>query len=70
MYCDIGQHLAVDLHLGTVHSIDQAAVGQTVQTRCRIDPRNPERSELALALATVPIRVLACLDDSLLGCLE
>jgi hypothetical protein len=67
---DVGQHFAVDLHLGAIHSIDQAAVRKPVQTRSSINPGDPERPELALALPTIPIRVLARLDDSLLRGLE
>ena len=67
MHRDIRENLAVNLDLGLVQAIDQAAVGQTVQAGRRVDTRDPELPELPLALAPIAIRVLAGLDNRLLG---
>src|SRR6516165_8163098 len=63
---DVGEHLAVDLDASLVQSVDDAAVGEAVDTRRRIDARDPERTELALVLPPVAIGVLPRLDDGLL----
>src|SRR5215831_11316727 len=63
---DVGEHLAVDLHAGLVQSVDDAAVGKAVDTRRRVDARDPERAELALVLPPVAVGVLPRLDDGLL----
>src|SRR5215472_8792906 len=63
---NVGEHLAVDLHAGLVQSVDDAAVGKAVDTRRRIDARDPERAELALVLPPVAVGVLPRLDDGLL----
>src|SRR6516164_424103 len=63
---DIGEHLAVDLDAGFVQSVDDATVGESVDTRRRVDARDPERAELALVLPPVAVGVLPCLDDGLL----
>src|SRR5262249_35114151 len=67
VHSQVGQHLAIDLNLSLQQAIDQPAVGQSVQTRCGVDTRDPERAELALLLAAIPVCVLTSLDDCLLG---
>src|SRR5690606_29194073 len=63
---DVRQHLAVDVDLRLVQPVDEAAVGQPVQARRGVDARDPERAEIALALAPVAVGVLPRLDDGLL----
>src|SRR5690606_31193629 len=63
---DVGKNLAIDLDLGAPETVHEPAVGQPVCARGRVDPRDPQRAELALALTAVAIRVLAGLDDRLL----
>src|SRR5690606_23209999 len=63
----IGQHLAVDLHVSLVQTVDEAAVGQAVEARGSVDARDPERAELALALPAVTICILSRLGHPLLG---
>src|SRR5262249_19150246 len=65
---EIGEHLAIDFEAGLHQAVDQSAVGQAIDARGRVDARNPERAELALLRAPVAIRILAGLDDGLLGC--
>src|SRR5262249_23754046 len=67
MYGQIREHLAIDLDVGFEQSIDQAAVGQAVQACSSVDTGNPQRAEFALLLAAIAVRVLAGLDDCLLG---
>src|SRR5437879_2192425 len=63
---EIREHLAVDLHSGLVEAVDDAAVGQAIQTRGCVDTRDPERAKLTLLLPPVAIGVLARLDHGLL----
>src|SRR5215472_2660926 len=63
---DVGEHLAVDLDAGLVQSVDDAAVGKAVDTRRRVDARDPQRAELTLVLPPVAVGVLPRLDDGLL----
>src|SRR6516164_8256186 len=63
---DVSEHLAVDLHASLVQAVDDAAIGEAVDTRRRVDARDPERAELALVLPPVAIGVLPGLDDGLL----
>src|SRR6185437_2802552 len=63
---DVRQNLAVDLHTRLAQTVDDPSVGQAVETRCRVDARNPERAELALLLAPVAVGILPRLDDGLL----
>jgi len=70
VYCNVRQHFAINLDLGFVQAVYQAAVGQTVQTSRRVDTRDPQRTKLALALATITVGVLTGFDDRLLGGLE
>ena len=67
MNSKVSQHLAIDLDLGPVEAIHETTVRQAKFTCGRIDAHDPQAAELALPLATVAIRVLACLDNSLLG---
>ena len=70
MHGDVGQNLAIDFDLGLVQAVDQAAVGQFVQTGCSIDTRNPQCTKLTFTLATITIGILTCLGDSLVGSLK
>src|SRR5665213_2192753 len=63
----IRQQLAIDLQTRLVQSGDQTAVRQAVNARRGIDARDPERAKVALLGAPVAIRILAGLDDRLLG---
>jgi len=67
MNSNIGQHLAVQVDLGSFQSVNKSAVGQAMQTSRRINARNPQSTELALTLATVTISILTGFDYSLFG---
>src|SRR5581483_13127 len=64
---ELRQHLAVDGEADLAETVDQPAVGKTVDARGRIDARDPQCPELALLSAPVAICILAGLDDRLLG---
>src|ERR1700683_4013730 len=64
---DVGEHLSVDLPAGLPEAVDDAAVGEAVQTRRGVDARDPQRPELALVLPPVAVGVLPRLDHGLLG---
>src|SRR5690606_7159761 len=51
------QVLAVDLDPGLVEAVDQLAVGQAVLARGRVDARDPQAAEGALALLAVPVGI-------------
>ena len=67
MVGDVCQHLTVHLHTRDLEPVDEAAVGQAVLARRRVNPRDPQGPKLALTLAPVPIRILSGLYDRLLG---
>ena len=66
MDSDVRKDLAVDFNARELQPVDESAVTQAVETCRRVDPCDPQRSELALALTPIAIRVLAGLDDRLL----
>src|SRR4249920_2861449 len=63
---DVREDLAVDFDLRAAEAVHEPAIRQAVRACGRVDSRDPERAELALAHPTVAERVLARLDDSLL----
>src|SRR5262252_2469343 len=63
---DVGEHLAVDLDASLVQSVDDAAVGKSVDSGGGVDARDPQRAEFALVLPPVAVRILPRLDDRLL----
>ena len=67
---EIGEHLAVDFDTGLLEAVDDPAVAQPELTRGGVDARDPERAEVALLGAAIAIRILAGLDDGLLGSAE
>src|SRR5204862_7186580 len=64
---EIGEHLAVDLDAGPAEPVHEAAVGQLVQPRGRVDARDPEPAEVGLLAAAVPVCVLLGPLDGFLG---
>ena len=64
---NVRQHLTVNFDASQVQAVDELAVGQFVHACCGIDTLNPQRAELALALATVAIGILTRLYYRLLG---
>ena len=72
MHGQVGQHLAVDLDAGQAQPVDEAAVGQrlVMAAHCGINPLDPQRTEVALAVLAVAGRILVGLVDGLRGDLE
>src|SRR5882672_7518933 len=70
IYGEVGKHLAIDFDLGLLEAVDDLAVAQSEFTRGGVDAGDPERAEIALLGAAIPIRVLAGLDDGLLRSAE
>ena len=62
---EIGQVLAVDLDAGLVEAVDQLAVRDLVLPRGRVDARDPQAAEFALALLAVAVGVLPGALDGL-----
>src|SRR5664279_4370613 len=69
-HCQVGQHLAVDLDLGTVKTGDEPAVARPVEAGRRVDPLDPELAEVALTGTAVPVGVLHRVHDLLVGSTE
>src|SRR6185295_1808798 len=70
IYGEVGKHLAIDFDLGLLQAVDDLAVAQSELTRGGVDAGDPERTEVALLGAAIAIRILAGLDDGLLGSAE
>src|SRR5258706_9202998 len=54
---ELGEDLAIHLDARALESGDEATVRETVLARGRVDARDPQAVELALALAAIAIRV-------------
>src|SRR5262245_15885488 len=54
----VREDLAVDLDTGLVQAVDEAAVRRAVEPGRRVDARNPQLAEVALALAPVPVGIV------------
>ena len=70
VYCQVGQYFTVNFNTGFLQTANKAAVRHAVDTRTSIDTLNPQRTELALAVAAVTVRILAGFDNSLFGYTE
>src|SRR5438874_8660032 len=70
-YGDVRQNLAVQDDVRLLQASDEARVRDAVQPRRRVDPRDPERAEVAAAHAAAPGRLhhraLDGLDRALVG---
>src|SRR5271165_1379798 len=55
---DFGEVLAVDLHAGGLEALDKPVVGDVVGAGRRVDPRDPQLAELALARTAVAVGVV------------
>ncbi len=64
---ELREDATVDLDAREGEALDEAVVGQAVLTRRRVDALDPETTEVALALATVVVRVDERVGDLLLG---
>ena len=61
MHRKISQHAPVYFDRRLLEAGDKQAIRQTVFARRCVDPDDPERTELPLALASVAVRILALL---------
>ena len=61
----VRQDLAVDLDARELQAVDEAAVGQTVGTNRRVDARDPQLAEVALAQTAPDIGVAQGAGDLL-----
>ena len=64
---EIGEHLTVDFHVGLMQAIHEPAIGHAMIPCPSVNTLDPERPEMALLLATVPVGVLPGLGDRLHG---
>jgi hypothetical protein len=53
-----GQYLPVDLDLSTLQTLDETTVGQVVDSGSRIDPGDPQPSEISLSSPPIPVSIL------------
>src|SRR5690349_18254944 len=63
----VGQDLAVHLDPGELQALDEAVVGHAIGAGARVDARDPQLAEVALAVTTVAVRVLHRVQHLLLG---
>lgn len=61
------QYLSINLNGRLEQTIDQPAVRQAMFTGRGVDTRNPEGAEHTFFLPPVPVGILPCLGDGLLG---
>jgi hypothetical protein len=64
---EVSKHLPVETDVCVIQTGDKAAVGHSMFTHGRVDPRNPEAAEHALAITTVAVGVLTSTHDRLFG---
>src|SRR4051794_10768139 len=64
---EIREDLPVDVDPGLLEAGHQAAVAQPMHAGRGVDPGDPERAELALLLAAVPVRIAHGALDRFLG---
>jgi large subunit ribosomal protein L20 len=63
----VGQDLAVDLDACQLQTLDQAVVGHPVSAGRRVDTRDPQLAEVALAVLAVAVGILHRVQHLLLG---
>lgn len=63
----IGQHLAVNIHVGLLQPSHEPAVGESLLPRRGIDPDDPKTPEITFALAAMAIGVAQGLQQGLVG---
>src|SRR3954447_7139119 len=66
---DVGEDLAVELDARLAQAVHELAVGEALAARRRVDARDPQAPEVALAVAPVAIRVGVGLEQLLLRAL-
>ena len=54
---EVGQDLAIHLDAGLVETVNQLAIGKTVEPSGSVDTGDPQTAEIALAVAAVPVGV-------------
>lgn len=65
----VTEHLAIDLDIGQIQSVDQLAVGEASVARGGVDPRDPKPAHIATALAAVSVSIRQGLEHSLVSSL-
>src|SRR5688500_16736865 len=63
---ELGEHATVDLHTREAEALDEAVVRDAVLAARSVDALDPQAAEVALALATVTVRVDERVGDLLL----
>ena len=67
MHSQIGQNFTVNFNTGFTQPVDKLTIRQAMLTAGRIDTLNPQSAEIALAGATIAIRILPGLGNGLFG---
>src|SRR5256886_16862748 len=66
---DVRQHLAVHLDAGLRETVHELRIAHPVDARSRVDARDPQASEIPLAVAPIPVGIGVGLHQGLLGAL-
>jgi hypothetical protein len=67
---DLSENLTVKLNLRFCESLNELAVGESVQASCRVDTNDPETTEITLFSPTIAVRELQSFLDCSLSKLE
>jgi hypothetical protein len=66
---EIGQHFAINLDVGSLQPLDEAAVRDAIHTRGCVDPDDPKSAEIALSRLAVSVGVRKRSHERLMGTL-
>src|SRR6516165_1893716 len=60
---DVGQHLAVEIEPGELYAVHELRISEAVLARAGIDPLDPQRTKVALAVTPVAVGIAQRLLD-------
>src|ERR1700693_1571836 len=64
---EFGERFAIERHATLFQTVDEPRVTEPLAPRCGVDPRDPERPEVALADAPVAIGIVQRMEQRLVG---
>ena len=64
---EVSEDLAVDLDTSSLEALHESVVGHAVGASSRVDPLDPEATEVTLLGPTVPVGIAQRVNDLLLG---
>ena len=67
---NVGQHFAIQRHIGLLQAIHEPAVAEAVLARRGVDAGDPQAAEITLAIAAIPVGISQRLEHRLVGAAE